>query len=188
MSQSLTRGIADHERLLGDLRRQANLLDQIGRALIAAIEAGNRIYVIGNGGSAADAQHIAAELLGRFKTERRALPALALTTDTSTLLAVANDLGFDRVFSRQLEGLIRSGDVLWALSTSGNSPNIVQAVELARTRGALVIGFTGRGGCLKPQCDLCLCIDHDTSDRIQEMHLLAYHLICEQVEQHFTVE
>lgn len=186
MSDLFREGLADHERLFGELRGQVDLLDQIARAVIAAIEAGSRVYILGNGGSAADAQHIAAELLGRFKRERRALPAIALTTDTSNLLAIGNDYGFAHVFSRQIEGLVRAGDVVWALSTSGNSANIIEAAQAARRRGATVIGFTGRGGKLKPLCNLCLCVDHTASERVQEIHQIAYHLICDQVEKHFA--
>jgi len=160
-------------------------LETIGQVICRALNDGGRVYLLGNGGSAADAQHIAAELVGRFKRERRALPAIALTTDTSSLLSIGNDYGFDHVFARQVEALVQTGDVVWALSTSGNSPNIIEAVRAARGRQAQVIGFTGRsGGKLKPLCDHCLCVDHEVSDRIQEMHQLAYHLICDFVERH----
>lgn len=186
MSDLFTEGLADHERLFKELREQVDLLDQIARTIIAAIEAGSRVYIFGNGGSAADAQHIAAELLGRFKRERRALPAVALTTDSSNLLAIGNDYGFPHVFARQVEGLVWAGDVVWALSTSGNSANIIEAAQAARLLGATVVGFTGRGGKLKPLCDLCLCVNHTASERIQEIHQIAYHLICDEVERYFA--
>jgi D-sedoheptulose 7-phosphate isomerase len=146
----------------------------------------HRVYIFGNGGSAADAQHIAAELIGRLKRERRSLPAIALTTDTSCLTAISNDYGFERAYTRQVEGLVRAGDVVWALSTSGNSANILEAVQAARTQEAVVVGFTGQGGKLRTMCDLCLCVNHTSSDRIQEIHQIAYHLICDEVERHFV--
>ena len=187
MTDLFTSGLDDHERLTTQLRGQLGLLGEITRCLIAAVEDGHQIYLLGNGGSAADAQHIAAELVGRFKRERQPLPAVALTTDTSNLLSIGNDYGFDHVFTRQLEAFVRSGDVVWALSTSGNSPNVIEAVHVARARGARVIGFTGRtGGKLGPLCDYCLCADHEVSDRVQELHQLAYHLICDAVERHFV--
>ena len=187
MSDPFISGLDDHARLADWLRVQVTLLETIGQVISRALANGGRVYLLGNGGSAADAQHIAAELIGRFKRERRALPAIALTTDTSSLLSIGNDYGFERVFTRQVEALIQAGDVVWALSTSGNSPNIIDAVRAARSRQAQVIGFTGRsGGDLKPLCDYCLCVDHDVSDRIQEMHQLAYHLICDFVERHLV--
>jgi D-sedoheptulose 7-phosphate isomerase len=187
MNELFTSGLDEHERLARAMREQTELLGQIARSMIAALEAGHRIYTLGNGGSAADAQHIAAELIGRFKRERRALPAMALTTDSSCLTAIGNDCGFGQVFTRQVEGLVRAGDVVWALSTSGNSPNVIEAVHAAKASGAWVVGFTGRtGGRLQPLCDQCLCVDHESSDRIQEIHQIAYHLICDAIERHFT--
>ncbi|GMU20709.1 MAG: phosphoheptose isomerase [Phycisphaerae bacterium] len=187
MNELFTSGLEEHERLARGMREQTELLGRIARSMISALEAGHRIYTLGNGGSAADAQHIAAELIGRFKRERRALPALALTTDSSCLTAIGNDCGFGQVFTRQVEGLVRAGDVVWALSTSGNSPNVIEAVHAAKSAGAWVVGFTGRtGGRLQPLCDQCLCVDHESSDRIQEIHQIAYHLICDAIERHFT--
>jgi len=187
MSDPFTPGLDDHARLADWLRTRVTLLQKIGQVLCRALDDGHRIYLLGNGGSAADAQHIAAELVGRFKRERRALPAIALTTDTSGLLSISNDYGFNHVFARQVEALVQAGDVVWALSTSGNSPNILEAARVARSLRARVIGFTGRtGGELKSLCDYCLCVDHETSDRIQEMHQLSYHLICDFVERHFV--
>ena len=187
MSSLFARGIEDRRRLASQLDKQAGILEAMANAIIAALESGHRLYLFGNGGSAADAQHIAAEFVGRFKRERKALPAVALTTDTSTLLAIGNDYGFDHVFSRQVEALVQAGDVVWALSTSGDSANVVYAVRAARDRGACVIAFTGRtGGNLKPLCDHCFCVEHDVSDRIQEIHQVAYHLICDAVEAHFA--
>ncbi|UCD30756.1 MAG: SIS domain-containing protein [Planctomycetota bacterium] len=180
-------GLQDHDRLSKQLHDQVDLLKKISQAIIDSLESGGRIYTLGNGGSAADAQHIAAEFVGRFKRERRPLPASALTTDTSNLLAISNDYGFGHVFTRQIEAHVRRGDVVWALSTSGESPNIIEAIHVARAAEAVIIGFTGKGGGkLKPLCDYCLCVNHPASDRIQEIHQLAYHLICDFVEQHFA--
>lgn len=179
--------IDEHGRVIRGLTDSGERLDAIAQALIAGFRAGRRLYLIGNGGSAADAQHIAGELLGRFKAERRSLPAVALTTDSTTLTAIANDYAYDRVFSRQLEGLIEKDDFLWCLSTSGNSPSILEAARLAHKRGAVVIGFSGQtGGKLAPLCDHLLCVPHTHSDRIQEGHILAYHYVCERVERAFV--
>ncbi len=177
----------EHLRLVEGLRARLETIRAISNAIIHAIESDGRVYLLGNGGSAADAQHIAAELVGRFRKERKALPAIALTTDTSTLLSVGNDYGFNHIFTRQVEALVGAGDILWALSTSGNSSNVIEAVHVARSLEAIVVGFTGRtGGKLKPLCDFCLTVDHDSSDRIQEVHQIAYHLICEAVERYFA--
>lgn len=163
------------------------VLQAIAAAIVRAFQQGRRLYLIGNGGSAADAQHIAGELLGRFKRERRPLPAVALTTDTSTMTAIANDYEYERVFARQVEGLIAPGDVLWCLSTSGNSPGILAAATIARDRGAIVVGFTGEsGGALAALCDHTFKVPHTSSDRIQEGHILAYHFVCEQIEAAFA--
>ena len=187
MNGFILEALAEHLRLVEYLRANCGVIEAIARRVGDAIAAGHRVYLIGNGGSAADAQHIAAELLGRFKLERAALPAIALTTDTSTLTSVGNDYGFGQVFTRQVQGLVRAGDVLWALSTSGNSENIIDAVRLAREAGAIIVGMTGRtGGKLRPLCHECLCVDHESSDRIQEIHQVAYHLICEAVERRFA--
>jgi len=173
----------EHERVLAGMRDACPVLDAIVDAIVAALRGGRRVYVCGNGGSAADAQHIACELLGRFRRTRRALPVIALTTDTSTLTAVANDLGYESVFARQVEALVQPGDVLWVLSTSGRSPNVLAAARLARERDAVVVGFTGRtGGDLAGLCTHVLRVPHDRAERIQEVHLLAYHYVCERVE------
>ena len=162
---------------------RAGVIAEIADRVTAAVRAGRFVYVCGCGGSAADAQHFAAELMGRFKKDSKAMPCLALTTDTSLLTAVGNDYGFDRVFDRQVEGVVREGDVLVAISTSGNSPSIVNAARRARERGAVVVGMTGRdGGALKAETDCCLCVDADGSALVQESHGVAIHAICEIVE------
>lgn len=146
---------------------------------------GGKILLAGNGGSAADAQHIAAEFVGRFVKNRRSYAAIALTTDTSALTAIANDYGFERVFARQIEGLGAENDVFIAISTSGNSPNIVHAVEVARKKGLKIIVFTGRdGGLLRGMADTALVVPSEITARIQEMHILIGHIICEYVDEH----
>ena len=184
MSRELKTVLDEHQRAVAAVEKSAHEIEHMIEAIVNCMRAGRRVYTIGNGGSAADAQHIACELLGRFKLERIAQPALALTTDSSTLTAIANDLGYDQIFARQLEGLLDTGDVVWLLSTSGNSPNIIAAAKTARTFGAMIIGFTGAsGGELAPFCDCILRVQHGASDRIQEAHELVYHYICERVEE-----
>lgn len=165
-----------------DLVRAA---EQIGRA----IERGGKVLLCGNGGSAADAQHMAAEMVGEMIVKgRRALPAIALTTDTSNLTAVGNDFGFERVFAKQVEALGRAGDVLIAISTSGNSKNVLAAVELARARKLTVIGITGgSGGKLAPLCDIALCVrEGRNSSRIQETHIFVVHSLVDLLDRYFA--
>lgn len=165
------------------------VLENITRLLIEALEQGNKIFLFGNGGSAADSQHIAAELVSRFKRERRALPALALTTDTSILTAIGNDYVFDNVFARQIEALGQSGDVAFAISTSGNSPNVLKAVQMAKKMALVTVGFTGEsGGELKNHVDLCFQVPSSSTPRIQEAHLTAAHAICDILEQELCKE
>jgi D-sedoheptulose 7-phosphate isomerase len=184
MGESWRLQLDDHLRVVSTIGEQMVLLERITERIIGCFEAGGRLFLLGNGGSAADAQHIAAELVGRFKKDRKALPAIALTTDTSALTAISNDLGFEKVFARQIEALVTARDVVWALSVSGRSPNVLAALQAARKIGAAVIGFTGKtGGAMVELCELCLHIDHQHSDRVQEAHQLAYHLICAAVEQ-----
>lgn len=183
MADVMTDSIDQHLKVIEALRSQVPLIERIAGAIVETMRDGGRAYVFGNGGSAADAQHIAGELLGRFKLDRRALPAIALTTDTSILTAVANDLGGDEVFARQVEGLVTQRDIVWVLSVSGTSPNVMRAVAKVKEIGARLIGFTGQsGGELAPACDLCLRAAHNSADRVQEAHQLAYHMICERVE------
>src|SRR5512136_1315602 len=143
----------------------------IAEAIVQSLRAGGTLYLCGNGGSAADAQHIAGEFMGRFRAERRALPAVALSTDTSVLTCIANDYDYERVFARQVEALVRPGDLLWAFSTSGTSPNVLRAAEAARRQGARVIAFTGRSRSeLEALADLCLCAEAAVTARSQEIH------------------
>lgn len=154
------------------------------RDIVEALQRGRKILSFGNGGSAADAQHIAAELVGRFQAERPALPAIALTVNTSCLTAIANDYSFDQVFARQLEALAVAGDVALGISTSGNSSNVVRAIEFANARGLTTIGLSGKnGGNLKRVAHRCICAPSDVTPRIQEIHILVGHILCEIVEQ-----
>lgn len=177
--------LAEQRSLLKQI--DLELADDIAAAvgmLVEALSVGNKLLVMGNGGSAADAQHFAAELVGRFRLERRALPAIALTTDTSALTAIGNDYGFDRIFSRQVEALARPGDVVIGISTSGNSVNIAQALQSARAAGCRTIALLGRGGgTIKGMVDLPLVMPADATPRIQEGHITVIHIICDLLEQ-----
>jgi D-sedoheptulose 7-phosphate isomerase len=165
------------------------MVDDIQKAsqkVVNTIKSGNKIILCGNGGSAGDAQHISAEFTGRFKSEREALPAIALTTDTSALTAIANDYGYDRVFSRQLQALGREGDLLIAISTSGNSQNILEAIYLAKNMKIEVIALTGKdGGKMKNISDLTIVVPSEDTARIQEMHIMIGHIFCMEVDRAF---
>lgn len=170
-------------RTVASLADAADSIAAIARLLAEALKAGNTVIFAGNGGSAADAQHLAAELAGRFLLERRPLAVTALTTNTSVLTAVGNDYGFEEVFARQIEGLARSGDAVVLISTSGTSPNILRAFEAARAGGCRVAVLTGaRGSRLAGQADASLVVDADSPPRIQEAHIVAGHVICGLVE------
>jgi D-sedoheptulose 7-phosphate isomerase len=157
---------------------------KIAEVIVAALRAGNKLLIIGNGGSAADAQHIAAEIVGRYKKDRPAWAAIALTTDTSALTAISNDYGFEQLFARQVEGLGQRGDVLLALSTSGRSANILAALRTARERGLVTIGFTGtKGEALGALCDHLLVAPSDDTPIVQQIHLTVAHGICDEIEQ-----
>jgi len=147
---------------------------------------GHKVLLCGNGGSAADAQHIAAELSGRYKTERKGLPGIALTTDTSALTAIANDYGYDRIFDRQVEALANKGDLLIGISTSGNSANVISALKLAQEMGCNTLGMSGRdGGLMNEVCTLNLVVPSSDTPRIQEIHILIGHIICQAVDDSF---
>jgi len=185
--QQITEIISTHRSLLDKFETAAtDVVLKAVDAIVASIESGGVVYICGNGGSAADAQHIAGEFVGRFQAERRALPAVALSTDTSILTAIGNDYSYDDVFVRQVEALVKAGDVLWAFSTSGTSANIIKAVELAGRRNAVIVAFTGRtDSTLEKMADICLCAADKSTARSQEIHQLAYHIICDLVEQSF---
>ena len=179
-AQSYFRRVADNFTLLSEL---CPAIDQAAAILTTALRGSQKIMFCGNGGSAADCQHLAAELMGRYLKERAPLPAVALTADTSALTAIGNDYGYPDVFARQLRGLGRRGDVLVALSTSGNSENVLRAVSVARELGITAIGMTGRtGGKLRAACDLAICVPADEPNHIQEMHIAIGHYLCGFVE------
>jgi D-sedoheptulose 7-phosphate isomerase len=165
---------------------QVHILTEILQAMLQALQAGNKIILFGNGGSAADSQHIAGELVSKFRRDRRAMPAIALTTDTSILTSIANDYSFARVFARQIEALGQKGDVAIGISTSGNSPNVLDGIAMAREQGLVTIGFTGAdGGKLKDSADICFQAPSENTARIQEAHITAAHALCGLIEQEF---
>jgi len=167
-------------------KNSVSISDEIERSINAIVECldkGNKIVLFGNGGSAADAQHIAAELIGRFKAERKSYPAIALSTDSSVLTSLSNDYSFDVVFSRQCESLVVDGDVVIGISTSGNSTNVEKALLVSKNNGATTIGMLGnKGGKIKEVVDIPIVVDSSSTPKIQEVHRIVYHVICEMVE------
>ena len=188
IKQQIIKIIETHKKMTAELQKTGSkTISAVAEILTTALKQNGTIYLCGNGGSAADAQHIASEFVGRFCRERKALAAVALSTDTSILTSVANDYTYERVFARQVEALVREGDILWAFSTSGASANITSAAKLAKEKGARVIAFTGQKNSeLEKIADICFCADNKSTARSQEMHQLAYHIICELVEQNFA--
>lgn len=173
----------EHLELAKTLPAMASAVSSAVDLICSSLAAGGQLLIAGNGGSAADAQHIAAELTGRFFLERKPFRALALHVNSSSLTAIGNDYGFDHVFARELSAHSRPGDIFLGISTSGNSPNILRAMEIARQGEVKVIGMTGdTGGKMKALCDLCLCVPSKSTPRIQEMHITIGHTICELVE------
>jgi D-sedoheptulose 7-phosphate isomerase len=184
--RSLDQHIDTFNSLVRDCSSQ---IDECAAIIVDTVKSGKKILICGNGGSAADAQHIAAEFVGRYETERRALPAIALTTDTSALTALANDYDFERVFSRQVDALAAEGDCLIGISTSGNSPNVISAVMAARRKGCRVIGMTGaKGKKLTALCDAALMVPSERTARIQEAHITVAHIWCEIVDEMISEE
>ena len=179
----IVKQIEDSIKLKKYLQQETKNLVAIADLLIDAFKKGNKVLLFGNGGSAADAQHIACELAGKFYLDRAPLPAIALTTNTSSLTAIGNDYSYDEIFSRQLKALVRRGDIAIGISTSGNSPNVLRGVEEAKHSGATTIAFTGREGRLKELADYVLSIPSVDTPRIQEAHITAGHIICYLVEQ-----
>lgn len=176
--------IDEHLAVIEALRDRQPVLVRIAAEMVKALLRGNKVLWCGNGGSAADSQHLAAELVGRFRRERRALHSVALTTDTSILTAIGNDYGYEHVFRRQVEALCIPGDILIGLSTSGSSRNVCLALEAARNLGAITVAFTGAGGgSMKQVADLALCVPSRDTARIQEAHILCGHILCDSVEQ-----
>ncbi len=181
----ITARINDHLALMATLLEDATYLAALsgaGVAMAHALRAGRKVLFFGNGGSAADAQHLAAELTGRFLLDRRPLPALALTTNSSALTAIGNDYGYEDVFARPLAALGAAGDIAFALSTSGNSPNVLRAVEVAHTKQMVTVGLSGGAGKLSMLAQHPICIPSDCTPRIQEAHILTGHILCEIIE------
>lgn len=177
------KAISEHLEVMRQLAEQQPLLESIARAMVMSLKSGGKILWCGNGGSAADCQHLAAEMVGRFRRERIALPSIALTTDTSILTALANDYGYETVFARQIEALGNRNDMLVGISTSGNSANVVRALACARDKGLITVAFTGiGGGKMAGLADHLLAIASRDTARIQEAHTLAGHMLCDWVE------
>ena len=179
--------LESHQRVLEQtIAGMQHFIYTAGVIVTEALQRGNKVLLCGNGGSAADAQHIAAELTGRFKKERHPLPGIALTTDTSALTAIGNDYGFDQVFSRQVAALAKEGDVVIGISTSGNSLNVIYALETAKEMGCKALGLSGKGGGkMNDVCDINLIVPSDDTARIQEMHSLIGHILCQLVDNEF---
>jgi D-sedoheptulose 7-phosphate isomerase len=186
MIQTVQEEYSSHEKILEQMVQQsATVIVDIANTIARAFQNGNKVLLCGNGGSAADAQHVAAEFLNRFRLNRGGLPAVSLATDTSILTSIGNDSSFDDIFSRQVEALALKGDIVAGISTSGRSANILKALDSARKRGATAIGFTGENGrdSFEPKCDYCLIVPSTDTARIQECHGFVWHVICGLVEQ-----
>ena len=163
------------------------VVEAIADLLIDCFESGGTVYICGNGGSAADAQHLSGEFVGRFKRERKPLPTVALSTDTSVITCISNDYSYEQIFARQVEALMNSKDVLWAFSTSGRSANVIAAAEAAQKKDSKIVGFTGKPKSqLESLSDICLCSHTDATGTAQEIHQIAYHMICEIIDQQFS--
>lgn len=182
--REIEESVAVKERLA---RKAANEIAEIARAILECLKAGGKLIAFGNGGSAADAQHLVAELVGRYRLERNPLPAIALTSNSSSVTAIANDYGFEETFARQVQALAAAGDIVVAFSTSGNSPSVLRGVQAAKQRGVRTIGLTGEtGGQLRELVDLKLCVPSIATPRIQEAHILIVHIICEIIDGYFV--
>lgn len=176
----------ENKSVISKLSDLTDEIELVISKIIECFESGKKIIIFGNGGSAADSQHLAAEFVGRFKYERKSLPAISLTTDTSIITALGNDYGFDSIFSRQCEAIVENGDVVIAISTSGKSRNILEGVLTCKSRGSFIMGFTGLGGDdLSKLCDVSVIVPSNSTPRIQEGHRVIFHIICEIVEDHF---
>ena len=176
-----------HNEVFSKMEKLSGSIELIAKLAIDSIKSNGKIIILGNGGSAADAQHIAAELVGRYKVSRKGLPAIALTTDTSALTAISNDFGYENVFKRQLEALLNKNDLVIGISTSGNSHNVLNALEYAKSIHAKVVGFSGaQGGKMNDICDINLIIPSDDTPRIQEMHIFVGHTLCHLIDIHFS--
>lgn len=185
MQQFISGQIQEHLVLFQRIEHElAAPIARLAERLIDTLRIGNKLLIMGNGGSAADAQHFAGEIVSRFRMERPALPAIALSTDTSIITAIGNDYGFERIFSRQVEALAAPGDAVIGISTSGNSPNVQKALEVARAAGCSTVGLLGKdGGSIKALCDIPLIIPSNDTPRVQEGHITVIHILCDLIEQ-----
>ncbi len=175
--------LKENIKIKEDLKSQSSLIIKISKTIIEAYKKGKKVVLFGNGGSAADAQHISTEFVGKFYIERESLPALALTTNTSSITATANDFGYDKVFERQVSSLVNDGDIVIGISTSGNSPNVIMGLEKAKEKGAITIGFTGqKENKIEKITNYCLKVPSTDTPRIQEGHITVGHIICYLVE------
>lgn len=184
MKETVIETIKVHRQLVDAFASgQVEIVIAATEMIIACFEAGGCVYLCGNGGSAADAQHIAGEFVGRFRKNRKPLPAVALSTDSSVITCIGNDFGYEEVFTRQVEALVKPCDILWAFSTSGTSKNIVSAAQAAKSKSAKVLAFTGKAGTpLEDMADVCLAVDAPNTAAAQEIHVLAYHMICDLID------
>jgi len=183
MKDTILHELNAHQQVVQKMHTLSDDIAKAATLCTAALDSGNKLLIFGNGGSAADAQHITAELVGRYKTERRGLPAIALTTDTSALTSIGNDYGYEQVFRRQVEALAAPGDVVIGISTGGSSTNVLNALKLANDIGCQTIGFSGRdGGEMNVVCDVNLVVPAEDTPRIQEMHIFIGHTLCHLIE------
>jgi len=187
MEKIINDSLIEHKKALGLLEKRSKVVKEIALLFIKTLRQNKKIIFMGNGGSAADAQHLAGELVGRFKKNRKALTAIAITTNTSVLTAIANDFGYDQIFSRQIEALARPGDLVVGISTSGKSKNIMNAIKMAKVLKLKTVGFSGKDRSpLAKSTDICLTIPLSDTPSIQEMHIFAGHMICAIVEKYFS--
>ena len=188
INDEIVKTIEESSNLILNSKNLSEKIEKTINEIIKCFSTGNKIIIFGNGGSAADAQHIAAELIGRFKHERKSLPAIALSTDSSIVTSLSNDYSFDIIFKRQCEGLVKSGDVVIGISTSGNSKNVENGLLTAKKMGAKTIAMLGnKGGSIKKIVDLPIIVDSSSTSQIQEVHRVIYHIICEHVEKYFKM-
>ncbi|UTJ07350.1 D-sedoheptulose 7-phosphate isomerase [Arcobacter roscoffensis] len=188
MIKTISQELQNHLSIVNSvINSMEDQLNETSKLILDTLKNGNKILICGNGGSAADAQHIASELTGRYKTNRKALPCIALTTDTSALTSIGNDYGYEKVFARQVEALVNEGDLFIGISTSGNSQNIITALKTAKDLGCNTLGLSGNdGGEMDELCDLNLIVPSSNTPRIQEMHILFGHIFCQLIDDEFT--
>jgi len=186
LRNSINKTISESSKIILDSSNQIKEIEQTIEKITKCLKNGKKIIIFGNGGSAADAQHIVAEFIGRFKLERKTLPAIALTSNSSIITALANDYSYDTIFSRQCEGLVQKGDIVIGISTSGKSLNVKKGLTVSKKKGAITIGLLGnKGGIIRKICDIPIIVNSSSTPRIQEVHRMIYHIICEEVEKEF---